>query len=91
LKKGDCGNFRNSNFNLFSVDTAGAGPGKPEVTVNGGKVSCHVATSSSTSTQKFVANFIPSQETRHRIDVKFNGEKVQQSPIFVEVSLGPLS
>jgi hypothetical protein len=46
-------------------------------------VSSHV--SASTAAQKFTANFIPHSEGRHRIDVKFNGEKVAQTPIFVEV------
>ena len=68
---------------LVLVDGTGAGLGKPVVQVNGGKVSCHV---SKTSSEKFMANFIPHAEGRHRIDVKFNGEKVSQSPFFVEVS-----
>ncbi len=33
----------------------------------------------------FQANFIPHDPGRHRVDVKFNGEKVPNSPWFVEV------
>ena len=36
--------------------------------------------------KKFSANFIPHEAGRHRIDVKFNGEKIG-SPRFVEVNL----
>ena len=37
------------------------------------------------SNEKFQANFIPHDPGRHRVDVKFNGEKVPNSPWFVEV------
>ena len=37
------------------------------------------------SSEKFTANFIPHDPGRHRVDVKFNGEKVPNSPWFVEV------
>ena len=73
-----------TSFSIFSVDGTGAGLGKPVVVVNGGKVSCHVST---TSTEKFNANFIPHTAGRFRLDIKFNGEKVPQSPLFVEVRL----
>jgi hypothetical protein len=42
---------------------------------------------STTSTEKYNANFIPHTAGRFRLDIKFNGEKVPQSPLFVEVSL----
>jgi hypothetical protein len=35
--------------------------------------------------ERFEANFIPHDPGRHRVDVKFNGEKVPNSPWFVEV------
>ena len=37
------------------------------------------------SKEKFAANFIPHQAGRHRVDIKFNGEKVPHSPWFTEV------
>merc|ERR550532_179795 len=37
------------------------------------------------SKEQFQANFIPHDLGRHRVDVKFNGEKVPNSPWFVEV------
>ena len=37
------------------------------------------------SKETFKANFIPHDPGRHRVDVKFNGEKVPNSPWFVEV------
>ena len=37
------------------------------------------------SKEQFKANFIPHDPGRHRVDVKFNGEKVPNSPWFVEV------
>ena len=37
------------------------------------------------SKEQFKANFIPHDLGRHRVDVKFNGEKVPNSPWFVEV------
>ena len=54
-----------------------------EIIVNGGRVSCHVAKSD--SDEKFTANFIPHDAGRHRLDVKFNGDKVPGSPWFCEV------
>ena len=53
-----------------------------EIIVNGGRVTSHVHT---ISNEKFQANFIPHDPGRHRVDVKFNGEKVPNSPWFVEV------
>ena len=50
--------------------------------MNGGRVTSHVHT---ISNEKFQANFIPHDPGRHRVDVKFNGEKVPNSPWFVEV------
>lgn len=50
--------------------------------VNGGRVTSHVHT---ISKEQFQANFIPHDPGRHRVDVKFNGEKVPNSPWFVEV------
>ena len=46
-------------------------------------MSCHVAKSD--SDEKFTANFIPHDAGRHRLDVKFNGDKVPGSPWFCEV------
>ena len=66
----------------FSVDGKGAGFGNLEIIVNGGRVTSHVHT---ISNEKFQANFIPHDPGRHRVDVKFNGEKVPNSPWFVEV------
>jgi hypothetical protein len=37
--------------------------------------------------ERFEANFIPHDPGRHRVDVKFNGEKVPNSPWFVEVKV----
>jgi len=67
----------------FVVDGSGAGYGNLEIIVNGGRVSCHVAKSD--SDEKFTANFIPHDAGRHRLDVKFNGDKVPGSPWFCEV------
>ena len=53
-----------------------------EIIVNGGRVTSHVHT---ISKEQFKANFIPHDPGRHRVDVKFNGEKVPNSPWFVEV------
>ena len=53
-----------------------------EIIVNGGRVTSHVHT---ISKEQFQANFIPHDPGRHRVDVKFNGEKVPNSPWFVEV------
>ena len=64
------------------VDTTGAGFGNLEIIVNGGRVSSHVSTVE--PQKKMSANFIPHEAGRHRIDVKFNGEKIG-SPRFVEV------
>ena len=66
----------------FSVEGKGAGFGNLEIIVNGGRVTSHVHT---ISNEKFQANFIPHDPGRHRVDVKFNGEKVPNSPWFVEV------
>ena len=71
-------------FNTF-VSLAygrGSGPGHLDVLVNGGRVTSHV---SKVSTDKYSASFIPHFIGRHRVDVKFNGEKVAGSPWFVEV------
>ena len=46
-------------------------------------MSCHVGKAD--SDEKFAANFIPHDAGRHRLDVKFNGEKVPGSPRFCEV------
>ena len=67
----------------FNVDGTGAGYGNLEISVNGGRVTCHVAKSGE---EKFTANFIPHDAGRHRLDVKFNGEKVPGSPWFCEVN-----
>ena len=67
---------------FFSVEGKGAGFGNLEIIVNGGRVTSHVHT---ISNEKFQANFIPHDPGRHRVDVKFNGEKVPNSPWFVEV------
>jgi hypothetical protein len=40
-----------------------------------------------TKQERFEANFIPHDPGRHRVDVKFNGEKVPNSPWFVEVKV----
>ena len=66
----------------LSVDGRGAGFGNLEIIVNGGRVTSHVHT---ISKEQFKANFIPHDLGRHRVDVKFNGEKVPNSPWFVEV------
>ncbi len=71
------------NFVEILVEGKGAGQGKPSVIINGGKVASHV---SSSGQEQFIANFIPHHEGRFRIDIKFNGEKVQQSPLFIEVT-----
>lgn len=70
-------------FILLVVDGTGAGFGNLEVIVQGGRVSSHVST---VSKEKFSASFVPHDLGRHRIDVKFNGEKVPNSPWFVDVS-----
>ena len=67
---------------IFLVDGHGAGFGNLEIIVNGGKVTSHVSTVE--PQKKFSANFIPHEAGRHRVDVKFNGEKIG-SPRFVEV------
>ena len=67
---------------MIIVDGNGAGFGNLEIIVNGGKVTSHVSTVE--PQKKFSANFIPHDAGRHRIDVKFNGEKIG-SPRFVEV------
>ena len=69
-------------IDVFSVEGKGAGFGNLEIIVNGGRVTSHVHT---ISNEKFQANFIPHDPGRHRVDVKFNGEKVPNSPWFVEV------
>ena len=69
-------------FFLTSVDGNGAGFGNLEIIVNGGKVTSHVSTVE--PQKKFSANFIPHESGRHRIDVKFNGEKIGLAR-FVEV------
>merc|ERR1719490_45022 len=66
----------------FDIEGKGAGFGNLEIIVNGGRVTSHVHT---ISNEKFQANFIPHDPGRHRVDVKFNGEKVPNSPWFVEV------
>jgi hypothetical protein len=68
---------------LLSVSGKGAGLGNLEVVVNGGRVSSHISSVSSEET--YEASFIPHEEARCRVDVKFNGEKVPNSPWFVEV------
>ena len=45
-------------------------------------MTCHVAKAGE---EKFTANFIPHDAGRHRLDVKFNGDKVPGSPWFCEV------
>ena len=64
------------------MEGRGAGFGNLEIIVNGGRVTSHVHTMSK---EQFQANFIPHDLGRHRVDVKFNGEKVPNSPWFVEV------
>lgn len=44
--------------------------------MNGGRVTSHVHT---ISKEQFKANFIPHDPGRHRVDVKFNGEKVTKN------------
>merc|ERR1711892_1148666 len=66
----------------FDIDGKGAGFGNLEIVVNGGRVTSHVHT---ISKEQFQANFIPHDPGRHRVDVKFNGEKVPNSPWFVDV------
>jgi len=66
------------------VSGKGAGYGKLEVIVNGGRVTSHVSSSES-SKELYSASFIPHEAGRLRVDVKFNGEKVPHSPWFVEV------
>ena len=51
--------------------------------MNHGRVSSHV---SKDSKERYAASFIPHDPGRHRVDVKFNGEKLAQTPVFVEVS-----
>ena len=70
-----------------SVSGKGAGLGNLDVTVNGGRVSSHVSAMSADS-ESYECSFIPHEEGRCRVDVKFNGEKVPHSPWFVEVSEG---
>lgn len=53
------------------------------MSVNGGRVSSHV---SRKTKESFACSFTPADMSRHRVDVKFNGEKVQGSPWFLEVS-----
>ena len=65
------------------MDGRGAGFGNLEMSVNGGRVTSHV--SSRDARERFSASFIPHEAGRHRVDVRFNGEKVQNSPCFVEV------
>ncbi len=67
----------------FAVDGRGAGFGNLEMSVNGGRVTSHV--SARDSRERFSASFIPHEPGRHRVDLKFNGEKVYNSPWFVEV------
>ncbi|XP_059081072.1 uncharacterized protein LOC131878933 [Tigriopus californicus] len=67
----------------FEAEAQRAGFGKMEAIVNHGRVSSHV--SSLSKDRKFAASFIPHDIGRHRIDVKFNGEKVPNSPWFIEV------
>ena len=76
--------FYNIDHFLFinSVDGNGTGFGNLEIIVNGGKVTSHVSTVE--PQKKFSANFIPHEAGRHRIDVKFNGEKIGLAR-FVEV------
>ena len=45
----------------------------------------------SDSDEKFTANFIPHDAGRHRLDVKFNGDKVPGSPWFCEVRVSFIS
>lgn len=71
--------------NFVPAEAQRAGFGKMEVIVNHGRVSSHV--SSLSKDRKFAASFIPHDLGRHRIDVKFNGEKVPNSPWFIEVSV----
>ena len=68
----------------------GAGLGNLDVSVNGGRVSSHVSAMSAAneSESSYECSFIPHEEGRCRVDVKFNGEKVPHSPWFVEVSEG---
>ena len=70
-----------------SVSGKGAGLGNLDVTVNGGRVSSHVSAMSGAneSESSYECSFIPHEEGRCRVDVKFNGEKVPHSPWFVEV------
>ena len=70
-------------FLKFAVDGRGAGFGNLEMSVNGGRVTSHV--SARDSRERFSASFIPHEPGRHRVDLKFNGEKVHNSPWFVEV------
>ncbi len=65
------------------MNAPGAGYGNLEVSVNSGRVTSHV---SNVNKEKFNASFIPHEVGRYRVDVKFNGEKVANSPAFVEVS-----
>merc|ERR1711892_1519234 len=62
----------------FDIDGKEAGFGNLEIVVNGGRVTSHVHT---ISKEQFQANFIPHDPGRHRVDVKFNGEKVPNSPL----------
>ena len=49
--------------------------------MNGGRVTSHVHT---ISKEQFKANFIPHDPGRHRVDVKFNGEKVTKNIYFIK-------
>ncbi|KAL3089865.1 hypothetical protein niasHT_022497 [Heterodera trifolii] len=74
----------------FEIDATAAGSGNLEIVINGGRVACRVR---ETSPRNFLAEFTPVQETKHTVEMRFNGEHVRDSPWHIQFSgaVGPAS
>uniref|UniRef100_A0A915LRA5 Filamin/ABP280 repeat protein n=1 Tax=Meloidogyne javanica TaxID=6303 RepID=A0A915LRA5_MELJA len=61
----------------FEIDATAAGSGNLEIVINNGRVACRVH---ETTSRHFIAEFTPTQEIRHFVEMRFNGEHVRDSP-----------
>uniref|UniRef100_A0A183CGQ3 Filamin/ABP280 repeat protein n=1 Tax=Globodera pallida TaxID=36090 RepID=A0A183CGQ3_GLOPA len=65
------------------VDATAAGSGNLEIVINGGRVACRVR---ETNPRHFLAEFTPVQETKHTVEMRFNGEHVRDSPWNIQLA-----
>lgn len=65
------------------METAQAGPGNLEVTVNGGQVP---TSAQAQGPHQYAISFTPRESTQHTVHLRFNGEEVPGSPFICSVA-----